>query len=104
MSGAVDAGAKIKEKTGTEHIPTPGVDFGVTVSISEERQKKLGMSEAQRAFALKVQQAKEEYNKVNEKFKENFPHDPQGANDQWAKDITDLTRKYGKEIAEAAMK
>ena len=108
MSKKFDLTDGVKRTTGTENVPTPGFSIGVTVSVSAERQKKLGMSDEQRAFALKVQEKKkeiqEEYNKAKEKAMKTAKTDPQAANDQLAKDYADLLRKYGKELAEAALK
>ena len=100
----VDVGGAIKRKTGTEDVPTPGLSIGGGVSISATRQEKLGMSEGQRAFALKVQEAKEEFDKAKEEAMETARTDPQAANDKFNKDMADIFRKYGKEAAEAAIK
>lgn len=55
LNASVDAVGKIKRKIDTKHIQTPGVDISFGASMSENRQKKLGMTEGRRAFALKVQ-------------------------------------------------
>lgn len=58
----------------------------------------------QRAAALKAKEIKGEYDKAKEKFDRDKFEDFQAANDQFAKDLADLARKYGKEAVEAAPK
>lgn len=47
---------------------------------------------------------KKEYGEVEEKLDRDKLKDFQAANAQYAKDLADLARKWGKEVAEAALK
>jgi hypothetical protein len=103
LSKDFDLGGPIKNAAGID-VPTPGLSVGAGASISAEGQKKLGMSEGQRAAALKAKEMNEHTDKIKEKFKKDVLTDPKAANDQLVKDSADLARKWGKEAADALLK
>lgn len=102
----MEVGDKLKKIAGKEDVPTPGLSIGVGVSISARRQEKMGISENQRELVLKAKEMKGEYDKVYEKAQTDLKNKvpPQQVNEQLAKDLADLGRKWGKEAGEAALK
>ena len=82
-----------------------GFDVTFGVSVSGQALKEAGLSQKQRDYLLKVQQAQKEYNEIEDEWNEKkWGDDVQAANDKRAKAHADLIRKYGEEIGRELVK
>lgn len=109
MSYEVDIGSKIKEQKGVKHLPTLGFSITGGLVISKRGMGVLGMSPKQIEVAQAVDKNKELIDADIAKAKENRDRnianlDFQKANDEYTRDLAEITRKWGKEAGEAALK
>lgn len=109
VSTSVGLDGKIKKKAGIEDVPTPGISVSGGLVISAKGLKTFGASPKQVETLQTIDKTKEELNEDIKKAKENrdkklAEFKPQEANDQFMKDIADMTRKWGSKAVEAALK